>query len=234
LAACEEIGVTLIGGHTEVTGSVDRIVVAGTMLGDAREESLISSAGARVGDGIILAGPIAIEGTTILAREARDDLLARGVGEDVIEKAESFLDKYGICVLKYARAALSAGAVTAMHDPTEGGLATAIRELTSASNTGALINRDAIPVLGECREICDALALDPLGLIASGCLLVTVPPNMIEKTVLAIERVGTRASIIGLVHDRECGVTFDDGSDMPVFERDEIARYFSSVNTAME
>ncbi|OFX17707.1 MAG: hypothetical protein A2Z18_07505 [Armatimonadetes bacterium RBG_16_58_9] len=232
--ACEEIGVTLIGGHTEVTGSVDRIVVAGTMLGDAREESLISSAGARVGDGIILAGPIAIEGTTILAREARDDLLGRGVSESLISNAESVLDKYGICVLNYARAAMSTGAVTAMHDPTEGGLATAIRELTFASKTGALISSDAIPILSECRAICDALALEPLGLIASGCLLVTVPANMVEETVMTIERTGAPVNIIGLVRDPEHGVTFEGGSSVPMYDRDEIARYFSSVNTATE
>ena len=70
--ACRAIDVTLIGGHTEITPSVTSVVVSGCMLGEADEGSLITSAGARVGDAVILAGGIAVEGTTILARDASD------------------------------------------------------------------------------------------------------------------------------------------------------------------
>ena len=232
--SCEAIEVVLIGGHTEITQAVNRVVVSGTMLGEADRESLISSSGARVGDGIILAGPIAIEGTGILAREAADDLLARGVEERIISKAGSYMDNYGICILEHAKAAMRTARVTSMHDPTEGGLATALHELASASQTGALVNRKAIPILDECRIICEALDLDPLGLIASGCLLLTVPSNAVEITLREFTRSGILANTIGHLREPHLGITFEDETDVPIFDRDEIARYFAGLNTSVE
>ena len=232
--SCDAIGVILIGGHTEITQAVDRVVVSGTMLGESDRDSLISSSGARVGDGIVLAGPIAIEGTGILAREAADNLIARGIDEQTISRAASYIDDYGICILEHAKAAIRTGCVTSMHDPTEGGLATALHELASASRAGALISRDAIPILHECRVICEALGLDPLGLIASGCLLLTVPSDAVEATLGEFKRSGTPATIIGHVHESQLGIRFEDGTDVPLFDRDEIARYFAGSNTPME
>jgi hydrogenase expression/formation protein HypE len=164
--ACRAIDVTLIGGHTEITSTASQIIVSGCMLGEADESGLIRTSGARVGDALILAGGIAIEGTAILARQSPP-----GIDPAVIDRAKRLLDDPGICVLHCARIAMQAGGVTAMHDPTEGGLATALRELASASGKGLTIDRDAIPILPECRIMCDALDLDPLGLIASGSLL---------------------------------------------------------------
>lgn len=232
--ACGEIGVTLIGGHTEITPSVDRIVVSGCMLGDAAEESLVTSAGARVGDAVILVGGIAVEGTSILAREASDDLIAKGVSAEVIGRARSLLDEPGICVVSYARTAMQSGGITSMHDPTEGGLATGLRELAAASGHGITVHRDSIRVLDECALICEALGLDPLGLIASGSLLITAPPPDAERMLRAFSETHTPASAIGSVVRARGRVQFENGTHVPVFKRDEIARYFARQNQKQE
>ena len=223
--SCERIGVGLIGGHTEITRAVDRIVVCGCMFGEVDEGGLVYTAGARVGDALVLAGGIAIEGTSILAREAEGELVAKGVPPEVIKSGRQLLDNPGICVLDYAMAAVEAGGVTSMHDPTEGGLATALRELASASKRGLRISRDAIHILPECREICDALGLDPLGLIASGSLLIACSPDRVGEVVSRLQAANVPASVIGEVVEAKHGLTFDDGSDLPAFSRDEIARY---------
>ena len=225
--SCKEIDVTLIGGHTEITQAVDKIVVSGCMLGEADEGSIIRSSGARVGDVLILAGGIAIEGTSILAREAADDLIRKGVSAETIEWAKSYLDDPGICILDYARAAMRVGGVTAMHDPTEGGLATALRELAAASQCGMRIKWDSILVWDECAAICEALGIDPLGLIASGSLLITVSPEVAHQLLHVLHSEDVPASAIGVITEANKGIQFDDGGDPPVFERDEIAKYFN-------
>ncbi len=227
--ACRSIDVALIGGHTEITRSVTSVVVSGCMLGEADEGCLVTSAGARVGDDVILAGGIAVEGTAILAREAADELAARGVSAEVISRARSYLDDPGICVARYARAAVQAGGVTSMHDPTEGGLATGLRELAAASRCGIEIARENIHVLNECEIICRALGLDPLGLIASGSLLVTVDADSADNVLGALQQAGVEATRIGRVCEADRGLTFDDGTRLPVFERDEVAGYLARM-----
>jgi hydrogenase maturation factor len=113
-----------------------------------------------------------------------------------------------------------------MHDPTEGGLATALRELAAASGRGLRIDRGAIQILPECRAVCDALGLDPLGLIASGSLLIACAPDRAERIVDALRSRDVPAGVIGEVVEAKCGLRFDDGADLPAFARDEIARCF--------
>ena len=124
--AAGELGVELIGGHTEVTIGLPRPIVCGAMLGEAPASKALSTSGARVGDSVILTRGIAVEGTSILARELPDKLKAGGVGEEVIDRAANYLFDPGISVVAAARVAMESGGVTAMHDPTEGGLATAL------------------------------------------------------------------------------------------------------------
>lgn len=223
---CEQFGIALIGGHTEITPAVTQPIVSGCILGEAGNFGLIRSGGARVGDAIILVGGIAIEGASILAREAAAALIEKGVPPEIIARAAAYLDNPGICVLDYARMAVETGGVTAMHDPTEGGLATALRELAAASGTGVEIRDGAIPVLHECEVICNALGLDPLGLIASGSLLVVAEPVAAERILQAYSGSDIGAANIGTVRECELGMRYSSGTKLPDFTRDEIARYF--------
>ena len=130
--ACSELGVSLIGGHTEITLGIDRPIVVGAMLGEAAPDRLVYTSGARPGDAILLTKGIAIEGTAILAREAPQALLDAGVGMATLENAGAYLSTQGIGITREALAAVGAAPVHAMHDPTEGGLATALSEMAEA------------------------------------------------------------------------------------------------------
>ncbi|MFQ5586737.1 MAG: AIR synthase family protein [Thermodesulfobacteriota bacterium] len=228
-SACTSIGITLCGGHTEITIGLERPIVVGQMLGEVRRETLITAAGARVGDTIILTKGIAIEGTSIIAREMGGELTKRFTNT-FVKRCTAFSKKPGISVVKDAEIALKKGNVHAMHDPTEGGLATGLYELATASNTGALIEGDAIPVLPECRRLCDYFGIDPVGLIASGALLMTVDQGSSDSVLKGLHRGGITAGVIGKVVAKGQGINIsEDGRKRPLrpFERDEITKVLS-------
>ena len=229
-AACAELGVSLIGGHTEITVGLDRPIAVGAMLGEVRKADAVLSAGVRPGDALILTKGIALEGASILAREAGGHLARAGVGEDIIRRAADFLFNPGIGVVRDARILRRAVPVHAMRDPTEGGLSGALYELAAASGAGADIDADAIPIIPECRAICAALGLDPLGLIASGALLAAVAPEDAPKALAALRAEGVPAAEIGRATDLHSPITLRrpaaPDTDFPTFERDELARFF--------
>ena len=232
-AACREIGVTLIGGHTEVTYDLPRPIAVGSMLGEAAKDEVVTTSGARPGDAIVLTKGVAIEGAAVLAREDPGTLTARGVPTDDIERAKGFLFSPGISVLRDAIVARRAVDVHAMHDPTEGGLATALLEMAEAAGVGLLVDLTAIPILPECRRICEALALDPMGLIASGSLLAAVSPADAPALIDALAKESIPACEIGRFTDRAEGVkaiTASGVGDLPLFPRDELARPLLQLN----
>lgn len=228
LDACDALGVTLIGGHTEITHDLPRPIAIGAMLGEVAKDKVVLTSGAQVGDSIALTQGVAIEGTAILAREAADALAAKGVSQDVIRRAQDLLFTPGISVAKAATIACEVG-VNSMHDPTEGGLATGLLEIATAAGVGIVVDDDRIPVLPECRAVCDALDLDPLGLIASGALLATLPPADARRLVAALRRAGIPSVEIGRVTPALEGLRLiSNGAEraLPTFERDELARFF--------
>lgn len=175
--ACRSINVSLVGGHTEVTQGLPRPIVVGHMLGEVERDGLVTSSGAEPGDEILLTKGIAIEGVALLARGKETHLLEKGYSEEFIERCKNFIYYPGISVLEEALIATRAAKVTSMHDPTEGGLATGIVELAEASSVGVEVFLDRITVYDECRTLCKEFGLDPLGVIASGSLLLTASPR---------------------------------------------------------
>ncbi len=225
--ACEELEIVAIGGHTEVTQSVNQPVIVGCMLGEVEAGRLVMTGGARPGDSIVLCGPAGIEGTAILAREAGDMLRSKGIEPEEIERARHFLFVPGISVVRPALAAAAIG-VTAMHDPTEGGIATGLLELARASGCGLEVEAGAIPVLPLTVEICKRLEFQPLGLIASGALLITVTAEKTQALLDELGKVGASAAVIGRILPPAAGLTMiSDGERLPLpeFERDEVARF---------
>ncbi|MCZ6889350.1 MAG: AIR synthase family protein [Gammaproteobacteria bacterium] len=229
--ACADVGASLCGGHTEITRGLDRPLVVGLMLGEVAPTDALSTANAQVGDVLILTKGIAIEGTSILAREFSECLGA--VDADVVESARAFLDDPGISVLRDARIARHAGGVHALHDPTEGGISQALYELASAAEVGVAVRFDDIVVLEECRAICDVLDIDPLGLIASGALLVAAAADRAGAVVVALEAEGIAARPIGEVVHASEGVTLRRGGStepLAVFARDELASVLARIS----
>ena len=228
--ACAELGVALIGGHTEVTAGLPRAIVSGCMLGEVEKDRLVTTGGARPGDTLLLTKGVPLEGAAIVARERAAEAGRRGVAADVVKRAQDFLRRPGISVVPEARAACAAARVHAMHDPTEGGVATACWELAQAADVGLRVDRERIPVLREGRVLCEAFGLDPLGTIASGSLLLAVDPGDAEGVIAACRGAGVDCAAIGRVTDASQGVSLVTGGHarpMPTFPQDEITRIFS-------
>ena len=229
--ACRSIDVSLVGGHSEVTYGIDRPIIMGTMLGEVEQDKLILTGGAQEGDSIVVTKGIAIEGTALLAREKASQLLQAGMSQEEIDKAASLLSVPGISVLHDARVACASSQVHSMHDVTEGGLVTGLREVAKASGLGLAIEESSVPILSECQEVCEALGLDPLGLLASGALLITLPTADVPELLTSLEGEGINGFEIGTMIEAAEGlqmVEFHGETPLPEFSRDELARYMSS------
>jgi len=228
-AACREVGACLCGGHTEITHGLTRPIVVGQMLGEAPLDGYVAPGGARVGDALILTKAIAIEGTAVIAREKRREL------QDVLPESQwnrcaDVLRSPGISIVPEARIAIDTGGVHALHDPTEGGLATGLWELAEAAGVGVLVYEESIPILAECEVLCRRYGLNPLGLIASGALLISAKREKSEDVIRQLQAAKIQATQIGEVVTREegCRIRSRDGRirPLPVFDRDEITKLF--------
>ena len=225
-AATDAAGVAWVGGHTEITGAVTRPVVAAAAVGVLEGEPW-SSARVRPGDAIVLTKWVALEGTTLLARERSDAAALLG---DRHAAAAGWLDDPGISVAAEGRI-LRAFAIHAAHDPTEGGVAQGLHEMASCSGTGIEIDAAALPVREATRRLCRALRIDPLGLLASGALLFSAAADEAGRAVRALRDGGIPAAVIGAAHDGR-GVTIRSANGtrpLPAYPTDEIIRIASSA-----
>lgn len=223
--ACEEIGVAVTGGHTEVTPGISNPIVVGDMHGLLVRRKPVLTSGARVGDAIVLTKAAGIEGTATIARTKRKEL-ERALGKSLVKRASRFLFDPGLSVIPEARTALSYH-VRAMHDPTEGGVLMGVYELAAASGRAVELRADDVPVLPETRRICDHYGIDPLGLLGSGALLAALRPADAEKYVDALSREGVEATVIGtVVGGRKDSTVLRDGgvTRLSSYERDELLR----------
>lgn len=226
--ACSTLNISLCGGHTEVTCGIDRPLLIGQMLGEVEKGRLVSSADMRVGDSIILTKGVPIEAGAIIARERAEELKSI-YSAQFVARCRNLVDDPGISVLADAEIACAVGEVHAMHDPTEGGVATGLWEMARASCVGLEIDLKKIPVLSECKTVCDRYNINPLGAIASGALLIAAPSRSAGAIVEALRGAHIDAAIIGRAVDRENGLTLSSGREvmpLPVFARDEITKIF--------
>ena len=227
-AACQEKGIQLIGGHTEVTYGLTRPIIVSTLIGEVEPERLVTPRGATPGDRVLLTKGVPVEATAILAAEF-SGRLGKILSQGELDQARNFLHDPGISVLQDAQIALQAGRVTAMHDPTEGGLAAALWELAEASGRALVIDLAAVPIPSLSTRICQALGLDPLAAIASGALLLTAPAEDAGQIRHALQLQDILCTEIGVVeasppavwHSTETG---RQKLDRPA--RDEIARLY--------
>jgi thiamin-phosphate kinase len=195
--ACQSVGAALVGGHTEITTGIDRCIVVGTMIGEVERDSLITPQGARPDDVVCLTKGIPIEAASILANDFTNEL--QSLSDDILTRARNFLFDPGISVVPEALAAARIQGVTAMHDPTEGGLAAGVWELASAAKVGIELQEEKIHIPLEAQAICSALGVNPLEAIASGALLLTVQPQAVEEVLAVMENLGIHTSVIGQV-----------------------------------
>ena len=226
-AACRQMGIVVAGGHSEITPAVTQPIVAGSLLGEVARARMVSSAGCRPGDVVLLAGTVPVEGASLIAREKRAALLEMGWPVTAIDEAAGYLYDPGISVLKPALLAADAGLVTAMHDPTEGGVATGLLELALAAGVGIEIELDEIPVPPLARDLCAVFGLDPLGVIASGALLATAAPDNVDRLLDVWGEAGWQGTVIGRILPQAGEYTALRGgraAQFPTYAVDEITK----------
>lgn len=224
---CSRWGITLCGGHTEITDAVTRPVVTGMLVGSVDKKDLLDKRNIQPGDCIIMTKAAGIEGTAIIARECADLLRRMGMPEAEIEQCGQYLDR--ISILEEARIAASTGHVSAMHDVTEGGIVTALEELGAAGGCKIRVAVEKIKIYPLTERLCRLLAINPLGLIGSGCLLICCKPAAVKNLCTALDAADIDNAVIGEVLDRGQGIeSLHNGNPAawPHFEVDELARIF--------
>jgi len=224
---CRQYHITLCGGHTEITDAVARPIIAGMMAGTVARHKLIDKRNIQKGDHILLTKRVAVEGTAIIAREFGPRLKKMGMTADEIDSCSRFLNE--ISVMTEATIATEIRGISGMHDVTEGGLATALEELSMTAGHKIKIFKDKIPVFPETLKLCNLLNIDPLGLIGSGSLLICCRRNTSDTFIEKIGDAGIEIACVGEIIDSGQGViAYEDQSQInwPVFEVDEITKLF--------
>ena len=194
------LGITVAGGHTEVTRGLERPLIAGFMIGEIGGR-ILSSANMRVGDWILMTKTAGIEGTAILASEYSERL--KRIKREMVLNARSLAKQ--ISVVHEAMSISKIAGVHALHDPTEGGVLNGLWELAEASGLGIEVWADRIPLAEETSRICSELHLDPLKLMSSGCLLAAVAPNSVGRVMKALRNRGVMVSDVGRASPRAKG-----------------------------
>lgn len=230
-------GLVLAGGHSEITDAVNRCVISAAVVGFVHPERLLRKSDARSGDRIVMTKWAGVEGTAILASESWERLRSAGVSADLLDRARAFAER--LSIVEEAGIAADTAGTRCMHDVTEGGVATALEEISLATGRKLTVDLDAVPV-HECTEaICRALSVDALGLIGSGSVLICVAEEAVSKLINAIRSAGTHAAEIGFLTDRLDGqgpqVSANRGGQpvaFPHFDADELARFLESGSDA--
>jgi hydrogenase maturation factor len=198
------------------------------MLGEVAPERLVRSSGAQPGDAIVLTKGIPIEATAIIAREKEAEL-EETFSSEFVERCKDFLHRPGLSVLRDAQIATGQAPIHAMHDPTEGGLATGLWELAEASSLGLRVYGESVPIPSESALLCAHFGLDPWGAIASGALLLTLAEHHAERVVEALRGKGIEASVVGrMLRSEEGRWLVVEGTEVPLptFPQDEITKLF--------
>ena len=225
---CKSLGITVIGGHTEITAGLDRPIVIGSLLGEVEKEKLVLSSGANANDSIILTKGIFIEGTSIIAREKEDILKQKGYDNEFIEKCKNYLYNPGISIYNEALLSNDNFLLTSMHDLTEGGLFCGLAEIAIASNLGLLINKAKINVLPEPLELSKVFKINPYSTISSGSLLISINDEFTEDLINLLRKSGIDSEVIGnFIPEKGEYLILDENhkkSQMTYTEVDEITK----------
>lgn len=209
---CAALNIQIAGGHTETTAAVNQPVITVSGIGKALESEVLPTGGVKPGQDLILTKWIALEGTSIIAKEKEEELKKR-FPMAMIDTAKGF-DRY-ISVVPEAAAASRFG-VSAMHDVTEGGIFGALWELAESAGVGLEADLKKIPVKQESIEICEYFGLNPYVMMSSGALLIAADDGL--GLIAELGKCRIPASLIGRTTDGNDRVLFN-GEDSRFLER---------------
>jgi hydrogenase maturation factor len=227
--ACRRFGISWIGGHTEITPGIKKMILSGHMVGEVKKDQLVTTGAARSGDLLLLAKGVCIEGTSIMAREKEAELLRRGLSSSLIRRAKQFIFDPGLDILRPARVACEASSVHSMHDPTEGGLINGMIEMAWASEKEIEVDLEKVFIYKESRILCQEFGMDPLGTLASGALLLAVSPSDFSAIQKAFRKNSIPFQVIGKVKKGPARVLSRDQKgrkELKPLSQDEILKIF--------
>jgi hydrogenase maturation factor len=193
--SCRNLGIAIVGGHTEMTSRYPHPVIVGTMLGPTRYT--YEGENVRTKDVILMTKHAGLEGMSILAND-RPDLLSF-LTEDDLESIREW--KTSLSVIP--EAALIRDLAIYMHDPTEGGLAGGIEELSYACSRVIHIDEEAVPLSSLTQKASEHLDFDPRRLISSGVLLAVLPGRYAKEALKRLKEAEIPATIIGEIGERK-------------------------------
>ncbi|MBC7126901.1 MAG: AIR synthase family protein [Candidatus Methanosuratincola petrocarbonis] len=204
-SAAKELGIAVVGGHTEVTDGTTRPIVVGSMIGVTKNNRFITTGGASPGDAVYMTKAAGIEGTVILSSEPK---IERSLGESFVKRCKSMLPK--VSVVSECMLLADQEGVTSMHDVTEGGILGCAWEIAEASSSGILIDLSCVRVLEETRSLCAELDLDPFRLMGSGTVMFTVKAGSEALVEKSLSEAGIPYSRIGMIREAREGRQFRD------------------------
>ena len=191
--AASDINVEIIGGHTEVTDGVNRVIISTTVIGKQFKSKLPNYNDIKVGDKVVITKYAGIEGTSIIAKELEEKLYEK-LGKVKIEEAKN-MDS----MLSVVTEGIIAGRHNAkyMHDITEGGVYGAVWEASIATKCGLIIHEELIPMMELTKEISRILEIDPYRLISSGSMVIIIDNEDLKKLMIEFDNHNIKATVIG-------------------------------------
>lgn len=222
-AVCEEAGIVVLGGHTQVSRAVKNIVVTVTAIGEAYEQALTPSSKATPGMDVIVTGYVGLEGTAILANEKRAELETR-FSKAFIDKSAAYIDH--ISTAMEAASAIGAG-VAAIHDASQGGIFGALWDMAEASGIGLDIDLKKLPIRQDTIEISEFFDINPYKLLSGGSLIIIAADG--TRVLRELEKTGKKAVIVGATTDSNDRVLISDEERrfLETAQTDEIYKVFN-------
>ncbi len=219
----DRLNVEIIGGHTEITSSVNSIILAVTAIGKINKKEIINNCDILEGFDIIVTKKLCIEGSYILVNDFKEKS-RKILNESEMDLVNSYIS--GISVVRDGIIAKKNGACF-MHDITEGGLLGALSEMSIASNMGFEIWEDVLPISKETKKLCEYFNIDPLRFISSGSMLIISKDG--NKIKNALKKENIECSIIGKTKKGEQSIWIDGLKKIVEYkEKDEIYKLFKN------
>jgi len=202
-AAAAEAGAPFVTGDTKVVGRGDCDGIFVNTTGVALTRRVVTDAGLRPGDLLIITGHVGDHGMAIMSR--RHDLGLQGDLRSDVAPVNGLV-----------RAALAAGGddVVAMKDPTRGGVAGSLHEMAAKGKVGVIIEEQAVPVRDEVRAAADMLGIDPLLVANEGKAVIGVREASAGKVLAALRAhpLGRDAAVFArAISERPGSVILDTG-----------------------
>lgn len=218
---CKELSIAISGGQTRVSAAVSMPVAVVTGYGRILADRLHSVGAAKPGQDVVISKWIGLQGTALVAKRNKEQLLGRYPAY-FVEEACGF-DRY-LSIIPEAATAIKSG-VCAMHDASEGGIFATLWELAEGAGVGLNIDLKKLPLRQETVEVCELCNVNPYELLSGGCLVMTADDG--QALVQALEEAGIPATIVGKVTDSKDRILVNEDEirymDKP--KQDEIYRF---------